>query len=389
MCLLLFFWGCSSAKPFEPFDTRANLGRSLSVVYAPTSKAVYLEVYNGGRRYPDFEVNVALKAATSLTASGLGAYAGYSWVVATAPSNAIVVVNPIAMAAAILAAPIIDTTVEATKQAGARHKADPFNKLLTTRGGDATFYPALKAVVNRDFEKTFQKPELYKLDRVGSDFNEDEFLKSLETDRVLVVNAIAAFTPRFEVLEIALLYGLYDRTQGFKKPVYSNGIIVQSKVHAGKLAADTRHEVEDMMQGWLDKHVALAALHYKNSGAPTRNAAIRQVRDTAAAKIKQRETQYSAFDKHDKEGKLWLEDNGMVFLEALDSGYAEAARLLAADLLEQQGTQDTNTVTAPGYRRELYRMQHLDQGERTVYRLKEGALVSIDAHSRFIPFGKE
>ncbi len=386
--LMVFLWGCTSAKPYQAIDANANLGRTLSVVYSPTQKDVYVEVNSRSRRYADFEVSVVLTAASSLTASSLGAFAGYWGAVAAAPSNAIVVVNPVAMAVAVLAAPIIGTTVEATKQAGARRKAEPFNKLVAARDGDWTFYPALSLVVDRELGKSFQTPVLYTLDHVEENFDEDEFLESLATDRVLVVSAITAFTPRFEVLETALLYGLFDSNQGFKMPVYSNGVVVQSKVHAGKLGADTRHEINEIVQLWVAKNMALTEQRYKNSGAPTRNAAKRQVQQTGNSRIKRREMQYYTFDDHDKEGELWLEDDGSAFFEALESGYAEAARLMAADLQGSWETQTAETVTPPGYQRDLYRVKNLDLGDRVVYRLIEGPLVSIDARSRFIPLSK-
>ena len=367
-------------------DVSQHEGRSLSVVYVPTIKEVYVEIFRDGKRYSEFEVSVGLKALEAMSASGVGAWAGRELAVLRAPSNVLVAINPIAAAAAILIRPSIEGTIEASKQSTARRRAEPFNDLLPPENGQAYFYSILESALKNELGNIPSRIDTHFAGSDSGPFEKKQEFENLNSDLILLLNSVAAFSPQFDTLQISLLYGVFDRKDGFTNPIYTNAVFVQSKIHAGKLGDDTRDEIDKIVDDWLQARFKVIDRSHRNSGNSVH--AMARLDAINKAKRKRSSQKYNPIDDHDPEGELWLEDEGAAFRKYLAEGYTEAAYLLANDLVEKRLPDESSLIAPPGYDRAMHRVPHLDHADRVVYRLQEGPLVSVDSRSRFVPLNR-
>ena len=377
--------GCSTTL-YQLMDVSQHEGRSLSVVYVPTIKEVYVEIFRDGKRYSEFEVSVGLKALEAMSASGVGAWAGRELAVLRAPSNVLVAINPIAAAAAILIRPSIEGAIEASKQSTARRRAEPFNDLLPPENGQAYFYSILESALKKELGNIPSRIDTYFAGSDSGPFEKKQEFENLNSDLILLLNSVAAFSPQFDTLQISLLYGVFDRKDGFTNPIYTNAVFVQSKIHAGKLGDDTRDEIDKIVDDWLQARFKVIDRSHRNSGNSVH--AMARLDAINKAKRKRSSQNYNPIDDHDPEGELWLEDEGAAFRKYLAEGYTEAAYLLANDLVEKRLPDESSLIAPPGYDRAMHRVPHLDHADRVVYRLQEGPLVSVDSRSRFVPLNR-
>lgn len=380
----LLLAGCASTS-YQPLPEGELSTVPLSVVYVPSPDPVYVEIVRGRQRYPEFEVDIGRQLLANLTASSLSTWAGYQYAVATAPANSVVYLNPVAAAAGVLAVPLIETAIESHKRKNARELAEPFHEALGEEGpGQAR----LVAELDRALADSDRVAAEHDMTVMTEEAEQEAFLGSLRHDRVLVVSSIAAFTPRFEALEVTLIYGLFDRDVSTTEALYGNGVIVQSAVHGGRLGRDSRHELRDIVDAWADESLEKIDRNPFYSDYE-RAVARHDVATGARSRLLRYQKEYWAVDECDPEGAIWLEDDARPFREALRAGYREATRLLMADLagVAEPGTGDRSRP--PGYHRELERLSALDDDGRHVYRSDDGMLISIDAWSRMIPLSSE
>lgn len=372
--------GCISS-PYEPLPSERLDGAPLSLVYIPSPEHVYVEIARGSRRYPEFEVHVGKRMLSQLAGSSLGVWMSHQYTLATAPQYATSLLDPVNLAI-MVAQPLIDGAIEAHKQRRARKLAEPFNALI---GSGEQGQQQLLTAIERRLQ---DDPGLDEISvRVLTEQDDEEsYLQHLRDDLAIVFSSAAAFTPRFETLEVSIVYGLFDRTTSIDEPVYRNAVIVQSQVHAGRMG-DTRDEIGTLLGAWVAAELAEIEADPGLSSTErvvTRNRVIRLSERRRRAYTRR----YNPFDECDPEGELWLRDEGSAFRSALAEGYAEAARLMVADLRGGHGEPATD-VEAPGYVEKIGRLPSLDQGQRMIYRLEKGPLLSLDAQSRMIPLSTD
>ena len=384
--------GCAS-KPHSPIDQGwQQPDETLGIIYVPPPKEIYVEIARGARRYAEFEAKLGQRLLASVASSGLGAWTGYSWAVASAPSGAIVVVNPYAMAAVVLAGPIVEATVEAAKQSSAKRRAKPFQEFLTAENGHQLFAQALEAQMVPKNNLGFGNYDLaIATDERFDNIDEQAYLDQFDADRFLVIGSVAAFTPRFEVLEVSVVYGVLERTEDGFSTIYDNAVVVQSRLRSGLEGADTRNEIQEIIK--TEKQRKLDRLNERiKSRRPAQHEIIiskNKILKDAERKGREWESEYHPFDDRDSQGSRWLADSGIALETELAACYAEAARLIVNDLQLSAEALASSKTTPPGYKVEMLREASFDSDERDVYRLKTGQLVSIDRTSRMVPLSSD
>ena len=370
-----------SAPAHRANDPARIANRSIALLYLPTERQLYVEIAANKTRRAEFDVNVAGNALAQATGGGLGSWLGVA-AAGEPTSRAAFTANPYALVAAVLVAPLVNATIDATRNGRARRLAERFNELLPAAEGHARLAGEIQAAVDGHAELTLPAEQVTLVEYERKDFDDEAYLAGVTADTVLVVSSVATFTPRFEILEVTLRYSLFDPDSSVDESVFANLAVAQSKVHGGARGDDTRDELQVIADEWVAWKLAeMGEMDAAESARAHARLSKRAERMTAG-----RLKRYKAFDDHDREGDLWFADDGRRFREALAAAHREAARLMVLDLFAPETASGAQTAVPPGYGRELTRVPAMDAADRVVYRLESGAVVSIDAKSRFIPF---
>lgn len=376
--LVTQIFGCA-AKPFEPTNLERHKGRSLSVVYLPTNENVHVEVYGEGKRYPYFQVSAANRALVSAATGGVATWASVG-LANTINSGPIIVADPYAIAANVVVMPLINMGIELKRRSDARKLAKPFNEILSHNEVLKRLPQAVENELVREFGNTFSD---LGVELVDTEAETSGLPGTLAADLVLVTTGVVAFSPRFEVLQLTLLYGLFDREKGFQKPIYRNKIVVQSAVHAGKLG-DTTGVLEEAVSKWHAEELQRWEHMLRNHGKSAIKKARRDIRSKAKRRLRSALGEYRLDDDHDEDGMFWLEASGKEFRSVLPMMYEEAAYLLAQDLTGRYPGETSVSAVPPGTNEEMVLVPKLNRGTRVVYRQKGGVLISIEAGNRMI-----
>lgn len=378
LLLVTQVFGCA-AKPFEPTNLNSYQGRSFSVAYVPTKEKVHVEIYSDGERYSHFQISATNRALVSAAAGGLGTWAGIGLASAMNPS-AMIVVDPVTIAANVVVLPLVDMGVELARRSKARRLAKPYNEILARDEVLQSIPKVMEIELVREFGDMFPALEV---EPAGADARARDLPGAGETELVLVTSGVLAFSPHFEILQLTLLYGLYDREQGGRKPIYRNKVMVQSAVHAGKLG-DTTGALKEFVESWHTEELQQWEHMLRNHGRSALVKARRDLKRKAKAKLTSKLARYSSIDDHDQDGRIWLEDDGREFRDELPILYEEAAYLLAKDLTGRYLGEVDGFVVPPGTDVEMVLVPKLNRGNRVVYRQEGGSLISIRSNDRMV-----
>lgn len=377
LCVYATLAACTS-KPHQPVgEHRLADGFPVSLIYVPTDHHVYVELFHDGRRYADIEVSVGGKVLSFMASGTLGEWMGGT--LSTVPNAPIF--DPVSTTINVVAVPLIVGSIEAQAQAQAQDKARPFRDLIRSwEEGQGQQVVVLKHQLDHSDHVSPLRVEV--VDDVSTT---KSLIGSMPSDLVLVTSGSAAFTPQFEVLEVKLHFALFRQSVSVDEPLYANSVVSQSKVHAGNRDEDTRNELVSAID---DTAAAERRSLMSNPvlSAWERRPLLRNIESRATYRKRRADRAYALYDEHDPYGALWLAEDGTVFRRALAAGYAEAARVALADLAGLSESVDAARVAPPGFDYPMRRQSKLDHDGRHVYQLESGPLISIDAHSRMIPF---
>ena len=386
LCCLLVVGGCTSVA-FENVDPDWHVPeKSLAVAYIPAVENVYLEISTvRGQRYAEFELSVAKSTLAGVLGVAVGTTAGYHAAVASAAPGTIVTINPVGLGVA-LAAPLVQGGIEAARQSRARKRAARFNELDHSTFGDPAFYEALQSRLPESIDASAIS---FLNTRNGEYRSNRKLLKSFDTDQVMLVATVAAFTPRFEALEVTTSYEIYKKQNGEYERFYANSVLVQSVLRSGLDGHDTRNEVNELVDEIRDEK-----LHSSYTGPRTTRAKQlrieheKQARRKAESNRKRWHRQYRAFDVRDKQGDRWFANDAEDYKNQLHRAYNRSLDLVVADLASK-GVLEQDLTQPPGYVRDMYRVSNLDALDDDVYRLEEGPYISIGERSRMIPISSD
>lgn len=378
LLLVTQVFGCA-AKPFEPTNLERHQGRSLSVIYLPTAEDVHVEVFGEGKRYPYFQVSAANKSLVSAATGGIATWASVG-LANGLYSPATLSVDPATTAVNLVVMPLLSMGIELARRSKARKLAKPFNDILLNSDALMPIPQILENDLVREFGDVF--PDLA-VQLIDSDAETSGLPESLVADLVLVTTGVVAFSPRFEVLQLTLLYGLFDREEGFKKPGYRNSVVVQSAVHAGRLG-DTTSVLEEAVSKWHAEELQRWEHMLRNHGKSAIKKARRDIRSKAKRRLRSDLGEYRLDDDHDEDGMFWLEESGKEFRAVLPILYEEATYLLTKDLTGRYSGESDVPAVPPGTNEEMVLVPKLNRGTRVVYRREGGALISIEASNRMI-----
>ncbi len=383
---MIFFAGllasCSSTPVNQQIDNNTfTTPKSLTVVHLPIPEELYVEIQSGSTRYSDVEISLGKQFLTGLVGSALGYWAGWSYAVSgvSGVPGAATAINPWVAAVTVVAIPLATTGIEKLKHNSADKKAKEFRHWITPEIGSLAFRHSLENMLKSETRLNLDRVETVLLDPKEK-INANTFLERFDTDLVLVVGNISAFSPHFEVLEQNTVLAMFDTKLPFKEPVFRESLVVQSKLHAGQHLPDTRNEVADSIDRELNEKLELA----ENQSARSRI----YLKDQADRRKKRYQSRYIDWDKHDQDGALWKRDDGKHLLREYRSVRTETVRLTVLSLLGS-GHDATTRQAPPGSSIEIERLPTLDTHEREVYRVEEGPMLSLDSHSRLVHLSKE
>ncbi len=384
---LLTLWGCAT-EPYKTIDPGVLSDEpDIGLVYITPRDEIYVEISRQGRRYADFELSVGTELLASVAGSALGAYAGYTYAAATAPYGAAVAIDPVT-AGLLLVTPLVGAGVEASKQRTARARAEPFLELVKDALPSEAFFKTLSASING--EDSFLPASIPTL-IIGQEekMSTREILDAIGTSRVIIVSTMAAFTPRFEAIEVSALYGVLDATTKRPERLYENAVVVQSthRVHLNRVPKPDDfytffHQDRDAKIQALNKVPRMRTAYYRKK-------AVAEINRDAKKRLLGVQESYTAYDTRDRDGDDWRANNGIHFETQLQHVYAEAARLIYEDLRGATETSDAAKITPLGYSREMFQHADLSNDSNTVYRLESGQLISAPKNGWVIPLSDE
>ncbi len=387
LALSLLLIGCSS-RPYTPMpDGWRQADQPIGVLYIAPQKEMYLEIPNDDRRYADVEVNVGVKLLANVSGASIGVGAGYAIAVATGPADSIVVVNPVG-AAIVLAAAVAGPSIEAAKQMRARGRAKSFNELLDADTGHALLFSALNDQLASGSNLGFAgiKPQLIHGESFNS-FSDTEMLELVDTDRTLVYGSIAAFTPRFEVLEVTVVYGILDTTKEEPEVLYANSVLVQSMLREGLDGSDASQDLEHFLGRKMAEELEKMKSSRDFQDPYSRARQVNKLKWKYG--IEKYQQHYFSYDDRDVDGETWLADDARFAKQQLAEVYREAARLMAGDLNGLPESKLTGLAKPPGYDRAMYQLPALATDTRDVYQLTEGPIISKRKNVWMVPLSAD
>ncbi|MEO1203622.1 MAG: hypothetical protein AAFX10_12995 [Pseudomonadota bacterium] len=212
----------------------------------------------------------------------------------------------------------------------------------------------------------------------------DACVTSLGGDFAVLIAYVPQFTPDFEILEISSVVSVYDQSaEPSAKPVYRNEIVFQSPVHAGQHSEDTRQEIEALIQERKQRMYERQTQF--NRGELTKHDRV-EIQSTIDSMRRTRLRRYIAgFDEHDPDGDYWLDEDGTRILDALREGLNEIVRLVVYDINGGVHSESAKLEVVPGTSLRKRPVPAASTVTRSVFREKNGTLISIDSRSRFIP----
>ncbi len=394
--LIFFSAGCAN-KTYAPIiDGWSVADEEMSVIYVPPEKTIYLEISKGASRYADFQVSAGANLLSAVAGGAIGTWLGTTGTLVASglnPGNWLVAVSPVTLAV-VLGVPLVNSALEVALQAKARDRTKRFEVLRDNELDVAFFISTVESVLSDANNLGFGGAVVKSVtDTVLEDVDVDDFVESDSNNTILVVGSKTVFTPRFEVIEITLFYGVVQKNdEGEGQVIYNSGVVVQSKLRSGLDGSDTRNEVSTIRE-WAKKRLLTdlneSQKRYTRMGARERLVARQRIIDKFKRKQYVVPDEYAMIDDRDIEGNVWYADNGYHFHDQIEASFEEAVRLMIADLAGQASFPSGEIASPPGYDVKLQRESSFDTPTREIYRLENGALVSIDKLSRMIPLSAD
>lgn len=376
-----------------PIDTGyVGSGKSATVVVVPPGKTLYRQIETSGARVSDIEFDGFQEGVIRSSANMLGYTAGYygGLYAAGGPgAGAASATVPVVALAYVAAATTVGVAAKSYRFNRAEDSVEPHLQLL--QRNDVTEF-ARQSVSNAvDSFTHLEVAEVTTAARVETEcrltqaqvFDFEDCIAGLDGDFAVVLAYFPQFTPNFEVLEVQAFVTVFDQSrEPGSDPVYSNFILYQSKLYAGLFAEDTREDMGRLLKQRKQDMLDTALKNGRGSLDAYERMEIQERFERESAYF------FRAYsddlDKHDPEGNLWLADDGVHMLEALQLGLREMVRLAVYDINGGIYGESDTTEVLPGTARKMVPLEEVSTADRSVYRNSNGGLVSIDSRSRFI-----
>ncbi|MEM7077684.1 MAG: hypothetical protein AAF513_03545 [Pseudomonadota bacterium] len=386
---VFFLLGCAGNPPglTEDWNQQNN---SVSVIYVPPEQPIYVEIHDGGRRYAEVEIEKGKELLAGFAGGAIGTYIGTASALMSlgiSPSHWTSFVEPNSAIATVVLLPLLRFGSIAVREARAKKLAQRFRDLdLSTE-----YFPdQLKQTVHAT-GLGFGDIVFRSIEDAGFREAEDfvDYLDPIDTDVVIVLSAIPSFTPKFEVYQQEVFFGVAQRLEeGVFTITYNNQVVVQSQLRSVLAGGDAAEDWTKVQDSQADKRLnrLYKTTNYKHMSDKDRRIAVQSIRRDFARKAKREPADYRPLDLRDENGDMWYANDGAALRSAIAETTTEAIRLVLADLRDGHRWDVATAVLArpPGFKRKMFETT-FDTDQRRVYRQRSGALVSVVRGSRMIP----